>query len=312
MPESPSKPPLNVNTNAFTFLFMVILSFVCATILSLLASALSKPQEIAKDLDRSKEMMKAARIIGYKGNFQLVEKQHITPAKYEQGGILIPTQEIVLPSHNDILDVYNLRLKPFLVDAQGNTTTFEKAQIDMQKYLTDYKKTGYYKEPLKLMYKILPNPQNATEIKDLENKPPVGYVIPVNGFGLWGPIYGYLAIEPDGNTIIGISWYEHIETPGLGAGIGEEYWQTQFPGKRIFQASPDGKTDFMSAPIGIVVVRGKVNEVLGDSPKALSAVDGMAGATLTGNGVTQAYRDVFTAYKPFLQKIHDQHVKSKK
>ena len=60
--------------------------------------------------------------------------------------------------------------------------------------------------------------------------------------------------------------------------------------------SPDGKTDFKTAPLGITVVKGKVSEVLGNSPKAKSAVDGMAGATLTGNGVTDAYRDVLSAY----------------
>ncbi len=59
--------------------------------------------------------------------------------------------------------------------------------------------------------------------------------------------------------------------------------------------SPDGKTDYKAAPIGIIVVKGKVSEVLGDTPKSKSAVDGMAGATLTGNGVTDAYRDVLNA-----------------
>ena len=53
-------------------------------------------------------------------------------------------------------------------------------------------------------------------------------------------------------------------------------------------------------------MRGKVSEVLGDAPKAQSAVDGIAGATLTGNGVTKAYTDVLEAYRPFLIAIAKQ------
>lgn len=69
--------------------------------------------------------------------------------------------------------------------------------------------------------------------------------------------------------------------------------------KAYLSRKSDGKTDFKSAPLGILVVKGKVSEVLGNSPKSKSAVDGMAGATLTGNGVTEAYRDVLSPYRPF-------------
>ena len=131
----------------------------------------------------------------------------------------------------------------------------------------------------------------------------------MNGYGLWDAIYGYLAIKPDGNTIIGIAWYDQKETPGLGANIAEPSWQKQFLGKHIFQESPDGKTDYKTAPLGIVVVKGKVQNVLGDSPKSKSAVDGMAGATLTGNGVTDAYRSVLSAYRPFLVRIASEYKK---
>ena len=104
--------------------------------------------------------------------------------------------------------------------------------------------------------------------------------------------------------MIGISWYDQKETPGLGANIAEADWQSQFPGKQVFQAGPDGKVEAETALLGILVVKGKVQEVLGNAPKALSAVDGMSGATLTGNGVTQAYKTVLQAYRPFLLKLY--------
>ncbi|MFN4174308.1 MAG: NADH:ubiquinone reductase (Na(+)-transporting) subunit C, partial [Parachlamydiaceae bacterium] len=162
-------------------------------------------------------------------------------------------------------------------------------------YLNDHRKSGYYKEPWKLFYEIMPNEGAKNE--------PIGYVIPVNGYGLWDAIYGYIAIAKDANTVIGISWYDQKETPGLGANISEAPWQNLFPGKKIFLSNPDGSTDFKKAPLGITVVNGKVSEVLGDSPKARSAVDGMAGATLTGNGVTDAYKNVLSAYRPLFLKI---------
>ena len=292
--------------NTYTLLFMVVLSLVCAVILSVLASALKVPQEMAKELDRSKQMLIAARILNPFGYFQVQDQQgHYVPAKMTQKGILEPSQAQVIPNQEQILEVYRTRIQAFLVNDQGEPTTFQKAGISEQRYVQDFRKTGYYKEPLKLIYKIFANPQ-PDEQQNHKERSVEGYVIPVNGMGLWDAIYGYLAVKPDGNTVIGISWYDQKETPGLGANIAEPEWQSQFPGKHLFQESPNGQTKFATAPLGITVVKGKVKEVLDNSPRALSAVDGMAGATLTGNGVTNAYRDVLTAYRPFLIHLHEQ------
>lgn len=294
--------PKQAPSNAQTIIFMIILSFACALILSILASVLEEPKTIAKELDRSKQMMIAAKVLDHHGYFLVKDKEgKYIPAKY-QDGILIPTSTPESATKNQLLDIYNKRFVPLLVDRQGNVKTFQEANTNYNDYLADYRKTGYYKEPLMLIYKILPNPEGKEENKSAE---PEGYVIPINGFGLWDAIYGYLAIKPDGNTVIGSSWYDQKETPGLGANIAEAYWQNLFPGKYIFQESADGKTDFKSAPLGITVVKGKVAETLGNAPKAKSAVDGMAGATLTGNGVTEAYRDVLAPYRPFLMKLHE-------
>lgn len=307
-------PPSQGISNSQTIIFMIVLSVVCAVILSVLASALAEPQEIAKDLDRSKQMMIAAKVLDYKGYFLLKDKEgKYIPAKSLPDGTLVPATENDIATQEQLLKVYETHFTPLLVDSQGNSKTFEEAKIDMDDYVAKYKKTGYYKEPLKLIYKILPNPTSASE-KEKENKKDekaIGYVIPVNGYGLWDAIYGYLAIEPDGNTVTGITWYDQKETPGLGANISEESWQSLFPGKHIFQGSLSGATDFKTAPLGITVVKGKVIEVLGSTPKAESAVDGMAGATLTGNGVTDAYRDVLNAYRPFLIKVHGEESKDK-
>ncbi|MEC7838853.1 MAG: NADH:ubiquinone reductase (Na(+)-transporting) subunit C [Chlamydiota bacterium] len=292
--------------NARTLTFMVVLSVVCALVLSIVASVLSKPQAKAKELDRSQQMMIASKILSYDGYFLMKsEDDKLIPAKYTSGGVLVPGSDTDFATSSEILEVFDKRLVALLVNDKGELTTFKEAGVDENAYIADFQKTGYYKLPLMLIYKILPNAKEGESVDPMDTEAQ-GWVIPVNGFGLWDAIYGYLAIKPDGETVIGITWYEQKETPGLGANIATPEWQKEFPGKLIFLQNPDGETDFKTAPLGITVVKGKVSEVLGDTPKAKSAVDGMAGATLTGNGVTDAYKDSLAPYRPFLIKIHEQ------
>ncbi|HEV8052630.1 MAG TPA: NADH:ubiquinone reductase (Na(+)-transporting) subunit C, partial [Parachlamydiaceae bacterium] len=247
----PNAPSIHGKTNAQTIQFMVILSFVCALILSVLASALAIPKEIAKDLDRSKQMMIAAKILSHDGYFQLKNANgEYIPAKYLEDGILVPDNAKNFATQKELLEVYKLRLEPLLVDDQGNLKTFADAQINEDEYLAKFKKSGYYLQPQKLLYQINPNPEADAKTPD-SKRTAEGYVFPVNGFGLWDAIYGYLAIDMDGDTIIGSTWYDQKETPGLGANIADAPWQDLFPGKLIFQPGADGETDFKTAPLGI-------------------------------------------------------------
>lgn len=99
-------------------------------------------------------------------------------------------------------------------------------------------------------------------------------ILPVYGKGLWSTMLGYLAVAPDGNTIKGLRFYAHGETPGLGDQMDKESWRAQVAGKKIYG---DG-----DEPV-IRVIKGLVQEGTADSEHML---DGMAGATLTGNGIT--------------------------
>ena len=302
MPESNVTAAGRSFSDKQTIFFMVVLSFICASILAILASALQVPQEEAKELDRSREMLRAARIYNSAGYFQVLVDGKYVPAKCLENGSLIPGKSESPPTKSEILAVVRARTKPILVDDQGNSHTFEQEKINLDEYLAKYKKKGYADLPLKIVYEILPNPEpNVAR----GSEKPEGYVIPVSGFGLWDYIYGYIAIAPNGVDVIGISWYEQKETPGLGANIAEAPWQSLFPGKKIFQPDSSGKIDFEKSSIGITVVRGKVKDVLDSTPKAQCAVDGMAGATLTGNGVTKAYKDTFAPYRPFFIRLHN-------
>lgn len=296
MSQSP-KPP----STAYTYTFMIALCFGCALVLSVLASVLRTPQEEAKKLDRSKQMLMSASILSSDGYF-LLEGPDGTPvpAKHTSDGRLVPGSASDTPSSEDILAVFQKRILPILVTQSGEVTTFAKADVDMDTYLDNNAKDGYAALDLKLAYEILPNPTEEQVEGAVD-----GYIFPVTGFGLWDRIYGYIAIKPDGDEVINVAWYQHMETPGLGANIASPSWQAQFPGKHLFERSPDGVSDPSVSPLGINVRRGKVVDELGDTPKAMSAVDGMAGATLTGVGVSKAYKDSLEPYRPFLISLSD-------
>jgi len=98
-------------------------------------------------------------------------------------------------------------------------------------------------------------------------------VLPVEGYGLWGTLYGYLALEQDANTIAGLTFYEQKETPGLGGEVDNPAWKALWPGRKAF--GKNGK-------VRIHVKKGKA----GPPSQDPYAVDGISGATLTSNGVT--------------------------
>jgi Na+-transporting NADH:ubiquinone oxidoreductase subunit C len=118
-------------------------------------------------------------------------------------------------------------------------------------------------------------------------------ILPIHGYGLWATMYGFLALASDGNAITGITFYEHGETPGLGDEIEDPDWQAQFAGKHAFD-------DQGNPRIGLT--KGGVNE---SSPDAVFQVDGISGATLTSNGVTNLLHFWLgrQGFGPYLQKL---------
>lgn len=113
------------------------------------------------------------------------------------------------------------------------------------------------------------------------------YVIPVRGKGLWGPIWGYLALEGDMNTVYGASFGHKSETPGLGAEISTAEFQEQFNGKTIF----DNSGKFTS----VRVIKG------GAPPNDNHGVDAISGGTVTSNGVSEMLSRTLENYIPFFK-----------
>ena len=114
------------------------------------------------------------------------------------------------------------------------------------------------------------------------------YVLPVYGAGLWGPIWGYVSVNDDMNTIFGANFDHEGETPGLGAEISTTPFEEPFKGKQIFDAT--GKL------VSILVA--KVGEVAPEVHK----VDGISGGTITSKGLEKMLQDDFARYEKFLTK----------
>ena len=105
------------------------------------------------------------------------------------------------------------------------------------------------------------------------------YIVPVYGMGLWGPLYGYVAVDADLRTIKGLTYYEHGETPGLGGEVDNPRWKAKWVGKEIFQEGVD-IADVKDSDIRVGVSKGAPT---GDNTKYM--VDGLSGATITSRGV---------------------------
>jgi Na+-transporting NADH:ubiquinone oxidoreductase subunit C len=288
----------NKFTNRYTIIFMAVVCIVSGTVLAFLATMLREPQAAAAELDRNKQIMIAAKLYHPEGYFLLRDQSgQFLPGKWDQASQrLIPGSVGDNAKAEELLKVSHGRIKACLVDHEGTLSSFAEAKINEKEYLQDNAKLGYARLPQKLIYLVADNDPTNTE--------PVSYILPVNGTGLWDSIYGYLAVDRDGETIIGTTWYKHAETAGLGANIALPSWQAQFYGKKIFQPNGAGVIDHKNAPMGITVVKGKVKDVLGDAPQAIAAVDGIAGSTLTGNGVGSAYKDSVTPYRQFFIKVN--------
>ncbi|RNC63755.1 NADH:ubiquinone reductase (Na(+)-transporting) subunit C [Proteiniphilum sp. X52] len=115
------------------------------------------------------------------------------------------------------------------------------------------------------------------------------YIIPMSGAGLWGPIWGYLAIEADGSTIYGAEFGHAGETPGLGAEIETAGFRTQFQGKNLFR-----ENQFTS----VAVVKP------GQSNNRRDYVDGISGGTITSKGVDNMLLNSVGEYRNFLMNLH--------
>ena len=190
------------------------------------------------------------------------------------------------------------RLTPKFVDFSNGLLLDEFEGLDLVTYDPVYfsKQAGFSTPiPPKLDIAVVKNKENVGKIyllKD-EDSQLEKIILPIRGYGLWGTLYGYIAIDKDLNTIRGLEFYEHKETPGLGAEVDNPKWKALWDGKKIYK---DGE-------IEIAVIKGKVDQ---SNKMADYQVDGLSGATLTSRGVTNMLAFWFSesGYRETLNKIN--------
>jgi len=133
-----------------------------------------------------------------------------------------------------------------------------------------------------------PADQRLLPVFECQTKDGLKYVLPVRGAGLWGPIWGFVSLNDDMNTIYGATFDHEGETPGLGAEISTKGFQSQFPGKTIF----DGSEKLVSVTV----------TKAGQEAPIEHKVDGISGGTITSKGLQKMLLDDFTSYQEFLKK----------
>jgi Na+-transporting NADH:ubiquinone oxidoreductase subunit C len=168
-------------------------------------------------------------------------------------------------------DLYAENIKnEYVVNVEGNEVEGDAFTIDLKK---EHSK---------------PADQMHLPVFECQTDDGLKYILSLRGTGLWGPIWGFIALDDDMNTIYGANFDHQGETPGLGAEIATTAFEEQFIGKKLFD-----DTDKLTS---IIVAK------VGQEAPAEHKVDGISGGTITSKGLEKMLLDDFTSYEEFLNK----------
>ena len=241
-------------TNGYIFRYAAIMVIIAAALLSTAAMLLKPFQERNIAIDKMGGILISAKIpdVDASNAMSLFNKY--------------VKEEIVINQNGDVVESYT----------DGKMQDGKAFKIDMKKEL--YKKSQG--EPYELPLYVIE--EGGKKL----------FIIPLRGVGLWGPIWGNMALSDDFNTVIGVTFDHKGETPGLGAEIIADFFTDQFIGKKIF----NDQNEFMS----IMIVKGGAQKL--PENQRIHGVDAITGGTITGNGVNDMIKDILECYLPYLQK----------
>lgn len=169
-----------------------------------------------------------------------------------------------------LFKLYDDKVKSFVVDLKGQAVSGVRAEnVDAKK-----------------------NPDLLPVFARQEGSAITAYCIPTQGKALWSTVKGYLALEQDLNTVKGITFYSHGETPGLGGEIEKEWFTDMFKGKTILDASGE--------IVSVQIIKGKMRP---DEKNPEHKVDGISGATLTGQGLNEFIKATLEKYEPYFKTV---------
>lgn len=240
---------MNKNKNSYIIIYASVMIVIVAVLLSVASLSLRSRQEENVVVEKQSAILAAVGI------------------GWDDGKISDKTNYVESLYFKYIVDSY-------AVDGEGNRIPGVRAFTLLDKLKEEYSK-----------------PQSERQLPVFEAKLADGsmlYVLSVYGRGLWGPIWGYIALEDDWDTIYGAVFDHQGETPGLGAEITTPGFSGQFRGKTLFQ-----NEEFA----GIAVLKG-----VGSSQGNVHAVDAVSGGTITSRGVQDMLYNCLNAYLPFIMK----------
>ena len=227
------------DTVKHTVLVALILCLVCSVVVSGAAVGLRDLQKQNKELDKKGNILKAAGL--YQEGVSIDEQFKSVTAK---------VVDLSTGKYTDAVDVASYDQRK----ASKDPKLSDRLSGDQ-----DIAKIGR-KEKYATVYMV----EGANGIEKM--------ILPIKGYALWSTLYGFVALEGDFNTVAGLGFYEHKETPGLGGEVDNPNWKAKWIGKKIY----DGDK------AAITVIKGAVDA---SKPAAVHQVDGLSGATLTSKGV---------------------------
>lgn len=256
-------------TTKYIIGFALAVCVVCSVAVSGMAVLLKPAQEKNKLLDRQKKVLTVAGL--------MEEGEELSDAK-----VSTLFKERIVPRVVDLkTGEYNDDIDPQTYDqrkARQDPKMSEKAPPNRSKIqrLPKYA----------LVYLVTNDQDEVTRV-----------ILPVEGYGLWSTLYGYLALEADTRTVAGITFYEHGETPGLGGEVDNPKWKGLFPGTYAYD---------QNWQVAIRVIKGQAPE------GSKYEISGLTGATLTTRGVNNLLRFWLgpDGFEPYLEKFRTEHAEA--
>lgn len=254
-------PRLDRDSLVYTFGFAAAVCLVCAVVVASTAVLLRPLQERNQRVDRLSKVLQVAGLMEHDERLspeEVVERfeRHIVPRVVE-----LKTGE-----YHDAVDASTYDQRAAAKDPeQSHAAAANDARV-------------------------LRVPNHGLVYHVVEDDSVEALILPIQGYGLWSTMYGYIALERDAETIAGITFYEHGETPGLGGEIENPRWQALWRGRRAFDERGN---------VEIQVIKGSAGPPQSDPHR----VDGLSGATITARGVsaTLAFWLGPDAFGPYLE-----------
>jgi Na+-transporting NADH:ubiquinone oxidoreductase subunit C len=242
----------DINGTRYTVLFAVAVCVVCALMVAAAAVVLQPRQEQNQRQYMQKNVLLATGLIEPDSALSDAELRRIFDARIEARLLDFATDALVPADRIDAAGYDTRRAR--------NDPATSRAAPPNRAGISRIANYG-------LVYFVKPTSADARAT-------PEQIVIAVEGLGMWGTIYGFLALAPDGNTVTGLTYYDQKETPGLGGEIGNPKWLALWRGRKIFDENWEPR---------ITVIKGAA----GPPEKDPQRVDGLSGATITSNAVTR-------------------------